>query len=41
MISSINKDAGEVENTVTNLVIGDVPKRKMKKKKMKRKLNIK
>ena len=41
IISSISKDASDVENMVTNLVIGNVPKLKMKKEKMKRKLNIK
>ena len=41
IISSISKDADNVENTATNLVIGDVLKIKMKKRKMKRKLNIK
>ena len=36
IISSISKDAKDVENTATNLVIEDVPKIKMKKKKMKK-----
>ena len=38
-ISSISSNAGDVENTATNLVIEDVLKIKMKKKKMKRKFN--
>ena len=41
IISNISSNAGDVESMVTNLVIGDVPKIKMKKKKMKRKSSIK
>ena len=41
IIGSISRDAGNVESTATNLVIEDILKIKMKKKKMKRKLNIK
>ena len=41
IINNISKDDGNVENTVTTLVIGDVLRTEMKKKKIKRKSNIK
>ena len=41
IINSISKDAGDVETTVTILVIGDVLRTEMKKKEMKRKSSIK
>ena len=41
IISNIRSDARDVESMVINLAIGDVPKIKMKKEKIKRKLSIK
>ena len=41
IINSINSNARDVESMATNLAIGDVPKIKMREKKMKRKSNIK
>ena len=41
LIGNTSSNAGDVESMVINLAIRDVPKIKMKKKKMKRKLSIK
>ena len=41
IISNISSNAGNVESMTINLAIGDVPKIRMKKKKMKRMSNKK